>query len=1217
MTAMKWTISQQDAINSRGDVQVAASAGTGKTAVLSHRCIDLLVDKDNPADIDRILVLTFTEDAAAEMKERIAKTIRTKAAQTHSPHLRRQLLRLDIADISTIHSFCRRLISDNFFRLGVDPDFAIIEGDEQMLLRQEILADVIERAWENAAFSESMKAMLEGRNADLKTGVLKNVYAVDEFMNSLVAPADWAAMCRRGCPDEIDDQYASLLNRRLQVCGSLCRQAAAIDGQLTAGHYAQNLADFQLALDDIARLLTEKRLDEVSGVISALCSMKFKNRPKNSDERDYLCARFPVAEIAKKKILKMIVKEMPSSEVLEAVNSGEVADTAAMLDIVDMFRNEYEKRKKELKCLDFNDLERLALKLLTENSDVAKELCRHYQYIFVDEYQDVNKVQDKIVQLVSAGQNLFIVGDVKQSIYSWRQARPELFLGRIRDAGQSGAKNVYLNENFRCREQIIDFVNVVFGQVMNAEVAGMDYDANAALVFGAKYYLPFEQVCLNPAASPNELHIITSNEESPVQENEDTDDEDEDMTHDSPQQEQSSHRRQAMLIARRVRRLVGGDGLPAELQVVDKRTGGLRAIEYGDIVILLRSVKGRVNDYVDVLRQNNIPVDASAAGSYFESPEVGDCLSILKVIDNPMRDVELAAAMRSPVFGFSDCDLLAVRQAADPNNMPFYNCVLQSAAGVDELAVRITAMLSTMDKWRNMASRSRLAEVIWQILRHNDFLSFASALPGGLQKRADLLKLHERAVQFEGFISTQGNPSLGRFVDFVERLRDSEGDWSQAEADVAQSGSVRIISIHKSKGLEYPVVFLAGMEKGFNTADTKQMCLLDEQLPMGLKVYIDSRGNDVQPNCFNVIKQKKYQSMIAEEMRTLYVAMTRAREKLIIVADTKSKDKTGRCGYLLKLLDELKLFTETAAFNWWLSDCGSRSYLDWIAAALRSEPDICGLLSSGGRAAGLLDVFVTDADELICDEQTAAAPLTAIEVDPQMIDVLKEHLTRQYAYQGVLSLPVKNSVSKITHRDDEYKMDFFTAAIDDADLSHTAADSPTPDPRTVGTATHLVFENLPLDKKPQPQDVHQVVEMLKKRGAITAQVAAMINIEQVLSFFDTEPGRLLFAEGVKVYREYPFTIGLSPKDCGFTADGQDMGDNIIVQGIIDLLLITPEGMVVVDFKTDNITAAGIDARADIYKRQLRLYSYAVSRILKRSVAAQWLYFLKPMTARRC
>ncbi len=1217
MTAIKWTASQQDAIESRGDVQVAASAGTGKTAVLSHRCIDLLVDKDNPADIDRILVLTFTEDAAAEMKERIAKTIRSKAAQTHSPHLRRQLLRLDIADISTIHSFCRRLISDNFFRLGVDPDFAIIEGDEQKLLREEILRDVIERAWENAAFSESMKAMLEGRNADLKTGVLKNVYAVDEFMNSLVAPDEWASMCRRGCPDVIDDRYAAMLKRRVEVCVSLCEQAATLDAVLTAGHYSQNLADFQMALDDIRRLLSEKRLDEVSDAISALCSMKFKNRPKNSDERDYVRARFPVAEIAKKKILKKIVEEMPSPEVIEAVNSGQIADTAALLDIVDMFRAEYEKRKKELKCLDFSDLERLALKLLTDNEDVAKELCRHYQYIFVDEYQDVNKVQDKIVQLVSAGRNLFIVGDVKQSIYSWRQARPELFLGRIRDAKGSGAKNVYLNENFRCREQIIDFVNVVFGQVMNVEVAGMDYDAKAALVFGAKGYLPFEQVCSKPAAAPNELHIITSSEETSVPENEDADEDSDAPAPDDPQQEHSSHRRQAMLIARRVRQLIGGDGQPAELQVVDRRTGSLRPLEYGDIVILLRSLKGRVNDYVDVLRQNNIPVDASAAGSYFESPEIGDCLSILKVIDNPMRDIELAAAMRSPVFGFTDSDLLAVRQAADPNNMPFYNCVLQSAAGDSGLASRITAMLSTIDAWRNTASRSRLAEVIWQILRHNDFLSFASALPGGLQKRADLLKLHERAVQFEGFVSTQGNPSLGRFVDFIERLRDSEGDWSQAEADVAQSGSVRIISIHKSKGLEYPVVFLAGMEKGFNTADTKQMCLLDEELPIGLKVYIDRRGKDVPTNCFNVIKQKKYQSMIAEEMRTLYVAMTRAREKLIIVADTKSKDKTGRCGHLLKLLDELKLFTDTAAFNWWLSDCGSRSYLDWIIAALRIEPDIGGLLGAGGRAAGLLDVFVTHADELACDEQTAAAALTDIQADSQVINVLKERLNRQYAYQGVLSLPVKNSVSKITHRDDEYKMDFFTAAIDDTDMKHTHTDSAAADPRTVGTATHLVFENLPLDKKPQAEDVRQVIEMLKKLGAITEHVAALINIEQVLSFFDTEPGRLLFAEGVKVYREYPFTIGLSPKDCGFTADGQDMGEDIIVQGIIDLLLITPEGMVVVDFKTDNITAAAIDARADIYKRQLRLYSYAVSRILKRSVAAQWLYFLKPMTAYRC
>ena len=1216
MTAMKWTAGQEDAIKSRGDVQVAASAGTGKTAVLSHRCIDLLLDKDNPADIDRILVLTFTEDAAAEMKERIARTIRERIKQTHNMHLRRQLLRLDIADISTIHSFCRKLIADNFFRLGVDPDFTIIEGDEQKLLREQILADVIEKAWESAELSESMKSMLEGRNADLKTGVLKNVYAVDEFMNSLVAPDEWAKMCRRGCASVVDDQYAAQLKGRVEVCRSLCRQAAALDAELIAGHYSQNLSDFQAGLDDIEIAVKEKRFDRLAAAIDAVCSVRFRNRPKNSDERDYIKVRFPVTEIAKKKILQKIVEQLPSPEVINVVNSAQTADTAALLDIVQMFRGEYEKRKKELKCLDFSDLERLALRLLESNEEVAKELQRHYQYVFVDEYQDVNKVQDRIVQLVSAGQNLFIVGDVKQSIYSWRQARPELFLGRIKNADKTGAKNVYLNDNFRCREQIIDFVNAVFSQVMNADVAGMEYDEKAALGFGAKFYQPFGQICLDHGKSTNELHIITSGaNEMPEVDGQTDADENEPGVDADTQDEQSSHRRQAMLIAKRVRQLVGGGSQPAELQIVDRHTNKLRSIEYGDIAILLRSLKGRVNDYVDVLRQNNIPVDAAVTGSYFESPEIGDCLSILKVIDNPLRDIELAAAMRSPVFGFSDSELFAVRQAAEPSDMPFYNCVLRSASGDNELSARINAMLATIEKWRNMAAGSRLAQVVWQILRHNDFLSFASALPGGLQKRADLLKLHERAVQFEGFVSTQGNPSLGRFVDFIERLRDSEGDWSQAEADQGQSGSVRVMSIHKSKGLEYPVVFLAGMEKRFNTADTRQMCLLDEDMPIGLKVYVESRGKEMSTNCFNVIKQKKYQSMIAEEMRTLYVAMTRAREKLIIVADTVSRDKTGRCGYVLKLLDELKMFTDAQAFNWWLSDCSSRSYLDWLIAALRSEPDISGLLRNGGMAAGLLDVSVTDAGELVCDEDTPAA-LTDLQADPQVIAGLRERLSRQYAYQGVLSLPVKNSVSKITHRDDEYKMDFFAAAIDDADVRHIRPDHAAIDPRTVGTAAHLVFENLPLEKKPQAEDVRQVIGKLKNRGALSEQIAALINIEQVLSFFDTEPGALLFAQGVKVYREYPFTIGISPKDCGFTEPGQDMGENIIVQGIIDLLLITPEGMVVVDFKTDNITAAGIEARAGIYKKQLRLYSYAVSRILKRSVAAQWLYFLKPMVAHR-
>jgi ATP-dependent helicase/nuclease subunit A len=1127
-------------------------------------------------------------------------------------------MRIDIADISTIHSFCRKIISDNFYRLGIDPAFNIIEGDEQKLLREEILAGVVEKAWESENISAELKNMLEGRDPDLKKGVLKNIYAIDEFLNSLVDPEKWIDMNGRDNSGLLRQRLIEILHRRIDVCRSLCDQARMLDGKLVGGFYKQDIQDFRDGLDTLEEFVKTGSRKDIDSQLDHLRDIKFKSRPRNTPEEDYVNARSPVTEIAKKKILEKLKKELVCADMLGAVEESAAKDTAALLAVVEMFRQEYKQRKQELKCLDFGDLERLALKVLScddgSPSPVAQELREHYQYVFVDEYQDVNKVQDRIVELVSAGANRFIVGDVKQSIYSWRQARPELFLSRLDNAAKSGATNIYLNENFRCRRGVVDFVNFFFGRLMSRNVAGMDYDKEASLAFGASWYLPLDEVCRKKDTCSNELHIVSSAQAFQSQGSPDDDGDGEDML-----EQTTSNQRQAAVIARRIRELVGDDKNAPELKIARKDTS-LIDVSYGDIVILLRSLKGRVNDYVDVLRQFNIPVEASVTGNYFESPEVNDCLCILKVLDNPMRDIELAASMRSPIFGFSDSELLEIRGAAK-SSKAFYNCLLDyTVNGADAaLIARIGEMLKTLEDWRQMACRSHLAQVLWLMLRHNDFLSFVSALPGGLQKRGDLLKLHERAIQFEGFVSTRGNPSLGRFVDFIERLRDSEGDWSQAEADTPQSGSVRIMSIHKSKGLEFPVVFMPAMERGFNITDTKEICLLDEDLPIGLKVYLARTGNKYATDSFNVIKEKKLVSSVAEEMRTLYVAMTRAREKLIMVADTTAKDKAEPGSYILSRLDELEILTQRNVFDWWISRSGSRSYLDWLIASCSEDSLIRRAVEKGGRIKDL-EVVVAPACDISFESNQPAPPADRCPVNADEREILKElkwRLTAEYEYQGVLELPVKNSVSGITHRDDEFKVDYFAKSIEDVEIFVGDDENEKTDPRLIGTATHLVFEHLNIDSKPDQDDVERVIERLVNSKAVAPDVAAMINASEILAFFDTEPGRLLFDDGVKVYREYPFTIALSPTDCGFSSPQESKGDDIIVQGVVDMLIDSPQGAVIVDFKTDNVTARSVEKRAEVYKKQIRLYSFAVSKICKRSVSSGWLYFLKPAVAYRC
>ena len=1209
MSKISWTKSQAEAIHSRGDVQVAASAGTGKTAVLSRRCIDLLLEENNKTDIDQILVLTFTEDAAAEMRQRIARELKAESRNKASAsRLQRQLMRIDIADISTIHSFCRKIVANNFHSLAIDPGFSIIDEDEQKLLRSEILTDVIEQAWQDKSLSANLRDTLEGRNPDLKKGILKNILNIDVFLSSLIEPQKWIDLSLSG---NVEYRYLSdILIEKINICRALSKQAQVLDKQLLGGFYAENISQFNDNLDAFEKGVNCGDRAVIEQAIEIANKTKFRPKPRNTEDADYLTARSPITEIAKKKILKKLSEDIAPYALLDKLKDCQATDTGSLLTITQMFRSEYQKRKSDLKCLDFNDLERLALKALTNDdgsaSDIAKQMQQDYKYVFVDEYQDVNKIQDRIIQLVSRGENLFVVGDVKQSIYSWRQAMPEIFLERIRNAEQSGSKNIYLNENFRCRSGIIDFTNSVFSEIMNSDVAGMDYSENAELVLGATWYKRLDEVCNIENSRCCELHIITSGDK-------DVDQADE---QDEQAESSNSNQRQAVLIAQRIRKLVGDKENASELKIIDGQ-GNLRNVEYGDIVILMRSLKNKVNDYVDVLRQHNIPVEASVTGNYFESPEVNDCLSVLKVLDNPIRDIEFAAVMRSPLFGFSDSELLEIRNFVDDSSKPFYCCACEYVGGgvSVELAGKITRLLDTLEDWRIAASSDNLAHLVWNIILHNDFLSFATALPGGLQRRADLLKLYERAIQFDGFLSAQGNPSLARFVDFIERLRESDTDWSQAETEAPQGSSVRIMSIHKSKGLEFPVVFMPAIEGKFNTADTKEICLLDEELPIGLRVYLSNTGKQYSTDCFNIIKHKKLTDSVAEQMRTLYVAMTRAREKLILVGDSSKKKQSEDLNNLQQRLGEIQNLSDRSAFNWWLSDCGSRSYLDWFIASMREQDGIFKILETGGKLNDV-EIFITPCDKLQTDAQTLMQSEQGgqDDFDEQLIGKLQERIDKKYRYEALLSLPVKNSVSAITHRDDEFKVDYFTKSFSVNEIFEKPQEGV--EPRLIGTATHLVFEKLPLDKKPQAIDVQQVIDNLKKQGVILPQVAELINIEEVLAFFDSVPGKLIFEPEVKVFREYPFTIGLTPAECGF-GEQSEMGDNIIVQGVIDLLIQTAEGFAIVDFKTDNVSAENISRRAEIYQTQLRLYSYAVSKIEKKGVFAKWLYFLKPKQIYEC
>jgi ATP-dependent helicase/nuclease subunit A len=620
---------------------------------------------------------------------------------------------------------------------------------------------------------------------------------------------------------------------------------------------------------------------------------------------------------------------------LDRIGPAVSIQSCALIDLVQKFDQLYGQAKRALNCLDFADLEHYALKLVADRtpdgalapSATALALRAKYKYIFVDEYQDINPVQQAILDALSSGDNLFVVGDVKQSIYAWRGAEPQIFLDRLKPASPGHAKTgkglrVDLNANWRSAPAILNFINRLFARIMTVPFAKIDYDESAELkpapadesgAAGDSGDKPLVEICMLDEKNRDDVA--------------DAEQQDADEAEQVPDVV-TSRRRQAAMIARRIKQMVGAETGRAEFQIFDKEEKRPRDVDYRDIVVLMRSPAKRANDYVEVLRLAGVPVSCEATAGYFEATEISDMLCLLKILDNPQRDIELAAVLRSPFFNVADTELAKIKLHGkkNSNHGSFYNSVLEySESGGDAgLAARIAEILIQIEHWRTAARRGSIADMIWRIYRSTNYLSFVSALPSGQARRANLLKLHDRAIQFEGFVASFGIPSLRRFVEFVEKLQERGQDWSPAEPTACAGNAVRILSVHKSKGLEFPVVFLAELESRFNKKDIYADCLADAEDTLGLQIIDRKSNSKLHSLAHEVIAQTRLATMLAEEMRILYVATTRARERLILTASQKRKACT-------EIVTNGFYFGEGPLPAWLLGAC--QSPLDWILYA--------------------------------------------------------------------------------------------------------------------------------------------------------------------------------------------------------------------------------------------------------------------------------------------
>ncbi len=1231
---INWTEQQQQAIAARGrNVLVTASAGTGKTAVLSGRCVDLVSDAVLRQNVLNMLVLTFTEAAAEQMRSRIARQLRNAYQQTRDPRLGRQLVLLQGADISTIHSFCKRLITENFHALSLDPAFRVIDADEAMLLKVEVLDETVEWAWQQQDSVPHLQSLLRRRDLRESRGFLANVIRLSEFLDGVVSAPRWFEHAV-GLTETADSLSSELGQAQKQIVRD---RLEAILAQL---HCAQRLHEREAPGGKWGAELREKVIEPVAACLDRLkagdwpgCAQAILafDKPRAPALKDFSeTAGGLIKDLRTKAIADFLGLRglaVVNPDYLSVVGQSASVQSRLLVELTVKFRQLYAKRKTALNGLDFADLEHHALRLLTDEdaatgdrkpSETALALRERYRYIFVDEYQDINPVQQAILDALGSGDNVFVVGDIKQSIYAWRGAEPTIFLQRLRaavpQADSAHGLRVDLNYNFRSAQGILDFVNKVFGWIMISSVANIDYDETARLRRAS-------QKEGSTASTPIvEVHILAEKAAAvgAPQEGEEADEV------GNGADGIDARQRQAALIARRIREIVGTETGRPEFQIYDKDAETFRDVQYRDIVVLMRSLAKKANDYVEILRLAGIPVSCDATAGYFETTEITDLLCLLKVLDNPQRDVELAAVLRSPFFKLTETELAEMR--VDTSEIPTYanlymRAVRYREAGSDaRLKSKLAGALETLDRWRTLARRGWLADLLWRIYRDTQYLAFVCALPNGQARKANLLKLHDRAVQFEGFASSAGVPSLTRFVEFIEKLQETGQDWAPAEPAGAAGNAVRILSVHKSKGLEFPVVFLAELDSRFNQRDIQADLVMDAEHTLGLQI-VDPRSNTkLRSLAHQVIGDKRRAVTLAEEMRILYVAMTRAKDRLILTASQKQTD----CGAVLA---KGLLLSDSAVPDWLLRGC--KSPLEWVLCGLADQRCLHEAFHTGlaerARDDGLFSLSVYGGEvlrrfsqEIVTLRNAKAKPSAALGPKPRatsegvrLLAELKQRLEWRYPFADAVREPAKQSVTALTHQNDEFARLDYSRALERRPAALAVAGPETarlPDARLIGTAVHLVIAGLDLAHPISFEAIERRKDVLVSQGAIAPSVVETIDAEAIVAFFESELGSTVLDRRNTVWREWPFTFGLSTSDSG--------NGIIVVQGIIDMLVHTPEGLLVIDFKTDRVTGGDVARRVEAYRGQVELYARAAGDILSLPVRGKWLYFLTARQAVR-
>ncbi|MFP4697913.1 MAG: helicase-exonuclease AddAB subunit AddA [Eubacteriales bacterium] len=1223
--SVEWTLEQQKVIDTKKrNLLVSAAAGSGKTAVLVERIIKMISNEENPLDIDKLLVVTFTNAAASEMKERIGQALEDALMdKPDNKHLQRQIALLQHASITTIHSFCLNILRSYFHLLNLDPTFRIADKTELTLLKTDILREVLERHYEEQ--DEKFFSLLESYSSNKSDEQLEElILRVHTFSISYPWPKVWL---RQQIKDfnissvvelEKTSWIKILKDYILNICKDLKQQmekALALckleDGPFM---YLEIITD---ELEQLDKIIKEELYENLYNQFSQL---SFDNLPRKKSEKVEPALREQVKNIRTKtkKTLESI-KELyfyqPFNIMIEDINKVyPILNT--LVELVIEFGDEYRKAKKEKNIVDFNDLEHFALELLVERDTntgetnptlVAEELQNQFEEVLIDEYQDSNLVQETIlnsVSKVSKGQpNIFMVGDVKQSIYKFRLAKPELFMEKYNKytTEESNYQRIDLHKNFRSRKEVLDSVNFIFYQVMSKKIGGVDYNNESALYEGMKYNLCENGDC----GGATELHIIEAN-------NKDTGlDEVIDIT---------DKELEAKMIAKRIKELMDTSN---HYMVFDKQIGGYRPVQYKDIVILLRTMSSWADVFVETLINEGIQAYSDTSSGYFDTIEVRTVMSLLKVIDNPRQDIPLISILRSPVVGLTGEELSIIK--SEYPNGDYYDALINIIEQPFEhqLNQQCKDFIKKLKEWRERVPYTSIYDLIREIYEDTNYYDYISIMPGGKQRQANLDMLIEKAHQFE----KSSYRGLFNFIRFIDRLKKYNLDFGEASILGENEDLVRIMSIHKSKGLEFPVVFVSGLGKALNKQDLHQNIVIHPDLGFGPD-YVNYELRYKRGTLAKRAIQKQLElEGLSEELRILYVAFTRAREKLILTGTVSSRTSLEKRleKWVMACLEEKKELSYSLVTE-------ASNYLDWVVPSLIRHKSAKKLLEKAGRQIDIsnelynedvhfnIEIFsIDDMVEKDLMEKIESEWLEEqlnnwddeIVYDKKIKEEVKRRLIWQYPYKEEVNVHVKMSVSELKKRERQEEtpplfVEKETMETKEITKPKFLEEEYKLSPAEKGTIIHKAMQYIPLDKLCNYNDIRKTLEIMEEKGFISEQERKSVFIKDLLAFSKTVLyKRMINAQkNNNLYKEKQFLLGIKACELDKCLKSDEL---VLIQGVIDCFFEGEEGIVLVDYKTDYVKERQEQILINRYNKQLQYYQKAIEQITGKTVKEKIIY----------